>query len=359
MAWIEKRSRTLFDSLDVSAVVLRTSDSFSDSSLSYFTGLPKRFLSGNVLILKREKKPLLLKSVLEPNISVPGATVKRVDRKRQFEAILRRELKGVKKVGINRPFHSTASLAALRKTLGKRKLVDVSKQVGKMRAVKSASEISKIAKACKIAQNVSKKIPSLYRKGMTEERLALEIEMLLRERGENELPFPVIVASGAGARFPHHVPLRKKISKGLLLVDFGAFYKNCCSDITRVFSVGKPKKGQRKLYKAVFDAKEFAQSLCRPKASFASVFAETNSLLKKSTGFSLIHGLGHGLGTEVHDFPSGFLKGSKERLEKGMVLTIEPGIYGSFGGIRVEDDVLVTKRGCKQLTRAPSKLLEL
>jgi len=359
MSWIGERSRALFDSVDANALVFRTSDSFPDSSVSYFTGIPKRFLSGNVLILKRGQKPVLLKSVLEPKISVLGTTVKRIDRKAQFEAVLKKELKGIRTVGINRPFTPASSMKALRKAVGKRKLVDVSKQLSSLRAVKSADEIPKIFRACGIAQKVSEKIPSVYRKGMTEEKLALEIEVLLRKKGENELPFPVIVASGKNAASPHHVPLRRKIRNGFLLIDFGACCGNYCSDITRMFYVGRPAEKDRRLYKKVFEAKQLAQSLARPGISCAAVFKETSSFLKKGTGFPLIHGLGHGLGVDVHDFPKGFLQDSREKLAENMVLTVEPAIYGKFGGIRIEDDVLITKRGCKQLTKAPSAPVEI
>ena len=224
-----------------------------------------------------------------------------------------------------------------------------------MRSIKAGEEIASISKACKTAQKASNSIPAIFRKGMTEKQLALEIEILLREKGENVLPFPPIVASGKNAGFPHHVPGKQKIRKGLLLLDFGAYYKNYCSDISRVFCIGKPSKKQKQLYASVFAAKQFGQALCKPKASFSQVFEQVSKFLKKETGFRLVHGLGHGLGVEAHDFPAGFLQGNREKLKPGMVLTIEPGIYGRFGGIRIEDNVVVTAKGCRPLTKAPAE----
>ncbi len=356
---IGKRNKQLFETADVNAVLLRTSEGLPDANVSYFTSLNKLFLSNHVLALKPSSQPLLLKSVLEPKIQVRGVRVKRINRRKEFKSSLKHELNGVKKLGINRPLYSSAAIAALKKITGKRKLVDVSGQLASMRATKSREEIANIRTACGIAEGVVVKIPRLFKRGMTEKQLALKIEVLLRERGENLLPFPVIVASGKSAAFPHHVPGSKKIGKGFLLLDFGAYYKNYCSDITRMFSVGRPTEKQKQLCASVFAAKHFGQALCEPGVSFGEVFDEAGKFLKKETGYKLVHGLGHGLGVEAHDFPSGFLHGNKEKLEPGMVLTVEPGIYGKFGGIRVEDDIVVTASGCKPLTKAPAELIHL
>jgi len=356
---ISKRNKQLFSQSDANAVLLRTSEEMPDANVSYFTGLNKLFLSKHALILKDSKQPLLLKSVLEPKVSVKGLRVKRINRRKEFKASLKHELKGARKVGINKPLYSTSALAALRKITGRRKLVDISKQLAAMRAIKSSEEIANIRTTCRIAEGAGKKIPSIFKKGMTEKQLALKIEVLLRERGENVLPFPVIVASGKNAAFPHHVPSNKKIGKGLLLIDFGSYYKNYCSDITRMFCVGRPTEKQKRLFASVFAAKHFGQALCEPGISFGGVFDEAKGFLRKETGFSLIHGLGHGLGVEAHDFPTGFLQGCREKIKEGMVLTVEPGIYGEFGGIRVEDDIVVTASGCRPLTKSPAELIQL
>ncbi|GAJ10684.1 unnamed protein product, partial [marine sediment metagenome] len=113
------------------------------------------------------------------------------------------------------------------------------------------------------------------------------------------------------------------------------------------------------LYESVWLAKRLAEQMSEQKAKTAEIFAVVDKFLKKSTGFGLVHGLGHGLGIEVHDMPMGFLKDSKETLQQGNVLTAEPAIYGSFGGIRIEDIVVVTARGAKPLSSAPKKLVEL
>ncbi len=356
---LSEKNKTLFSNIEVDAVFLRTREDLPDSNVSYFTGLTKQFLSNHALILKPKAKPLLLKSILEPAVKIPALRVKRIDRRKQFKTVLKKELKGVKKIGINKPLYSSAFLREIKKIADKKKLVDVSSAMASQRATKSMYDVLNIATACKIVESVAEKIPRFFKKGMTEKQLALKIEILLREKGEDILPFPVIVASGKNAAFPHHVPLDKKIKNGLVLFDFGCYYKNYCSDISRVFSVGKPTKKQKQLYAGVFATKQYSQALVKPGVVCGQLFDKADKFLKKQTGISLIHGLGHGLGVDAHDFPSGFLHGNKKKLEPGMVLTVEPGIYGKFGGIRIEDDVVVTSAGCKQLTKAPTELLLL
>jgi len=356
---IARKNKALFEKVKAGAVLLKTNDRMPDSTLRYFSGLEKHFLSSNLLILKPGQNPLLIESVLEPPAKVKGLKAKKIEDKKQLKKIIKTELKGVKKIGLNKPMYTSYAFAQLKKLTGKKKFVDVAKQIREMRAIKSDQELAFMAKACKISEKVVEKIPDIFKKGMTEKKLGLEIEVMLREKGDNVLPFPVIVASGKNSSYPHNVLSDKKIGKGLLLFDFGAYYKGYSADITRVFCIGKPTKRQRQLYASVFAAKQFGQSLIRPGAVTGKIFDHVDSFLKKQTGIKLIHGLGHGLGVDAHDFPKGFLHGNKEKLQKNMVLTVEPGIYGSFGGIRLEDDVVVKTSRCKPLTKAPAELIRL
>jgi Xaa-Pro aminopeptidase len=359
MGGLGRRKKDFFKSTGSDAAIFKTSDLLRDSTVSYFSGIPGQFLGNNLLVMTPDSRPLLLKSLLEPRLSSKEVRIKNIDRRKQLEGIVRGELRGARAIAINRPFHTLNSLKALGKIAGGKKLVDASKQVGKMRSVKSEDEVSKISTACKIAEKAISEVPCLFKKGMSEKELGLKIELLLREKGDNMLPFPLIVAGGANGAFPHHVPLLSKISKGLLLLDIGACYRGYCSDITRVFSLGKPSRMQKGLYAGVFAAKQSAQSMIMPGAVAGNIFDGAEELLKRGTGFGLVHGLGHGLGLDAHDFPSGFFHGSAEKLRKNNVLTVEPGVYGKFGGIRIEDDVVVTARGCRPLTRAPEELVAI
>ena len=144
-----------------------------------------------------------------------------------------------------------------------------------------------------------------------------------------------------------------------MLIDFGAKYHNYCSDLTRTFFVGRAGEKEKELYSKVFEAQKMAEEKITEGAKASEIFNEINSFLKRECGQELQHGLGHGLGLEVHDFPGGFTSVSKDILKENMVLTVEPGIYKKFGGIRIEDDILVLKKGCKKLSNASSELIEL
>jgi Xaa-Pro aminopeptidase len=186
---------------------------------------------------------------------------------------------------------------------------------------------------------------------MTEANLAGVIELEMRRAGATAA-FETIVCFGANASRPHHIPQKRRLRKNdTILIDFGAKYKGYNSDKTRCFGVGKVKRDFQKAYNAVALAQQTAIDLIAEGVRCRDVDAAARKIIKDS-GFAIFgHPLGHGLGLEVHELPVLFGK-SKEKLKAGQVVTVEPGIYipGRFG-IRIEDDVLVTKTGCKILTR--------
>ncbi len=342
----------------VDAVLLRTFPYDYDPAFFYFTQLPVHFLSNNFLFLSPGKKPLLVRTVLDPEVKSKLLRVKTVKRRKQMISMLKRELHG-KRIGLNMSLYPAASLKELRRELPKKRFVDVSEQLSAIRAVKSRAEIAKIAKAVKITEKALHHMPEIFRKGMTEKQLALELEFLLRKKSNDEIAFPSVVANARNSAFPHHVPGSKKIRKGILLIDCGARYKGYCADLTRVFSVGKPSQRQNLLYKTVFEAKQLAALLAVERAKAPAVFEQVSSFLKKRTGKAMIHGLGHGIGLKAHDAPAGFLAGSSDSLKAGMVLTIEPAVYLKGFGIRIEDNIVVQGSRCRQLSAAPKHLIEI
>ncbi|MBN2067351.1 MAG: aminopeptidase P family protein [Candidatus Diapherotrites archaeon] len=352
---MSEKTKELFDSINAKAVLLKA----PDPNFYYFSGLSVGHFFGTALILRQGKKPVLLTTRF---YSVPKAlrknlVVKTVENSKKVRKILGQHLKG-RRIGLNYNFATKKGYADLRKMLKGKAFFDVSKNLAEVRAVKTSGEISKIRTAVGITEKVLQRVPKIYRRGMTERALALAIELEFRQKADDSIGFPVIVASGANGSVPHHMPSEKRIGKGFLLVDAGCRYRNYCADLSRTFFVGSATERQRELYQAVFASQRFSLSLIKPGEKCSGIFAKAGKFLKSETGFSLIHGLGHGLGIEVHDSPRGFLEGSNERLKPGMVLTVEPAIYGRFGGIRIEDDILVTKTGCRLLSSAPKKLVE-
>lgn len=220
-----------------------------------------------------------------------------------------------------------------------------------LRSVKNSEEILKIKKACKITDNIFDKFVKNFKKFKTEEEAAAFLVYETRKIGC--IPsFEPIVASGKNASIPHHTP-SGKINKGFCVIDYGIKYKGYCSDVTRTIYYGKPSPVEEKTYYDLLNEQERIISLVKPGVLIGDLCVEAEKSLKQK----LIHSLGHGMGIEVHEHPYVSLE-SKVKLMEGMVITIEPGEYieGKYG-IRIEDDVLVTKKGCEVLSRFPKKLI--
>jgi len=189
--------------------------------------------------------------------------------------------------------------------------------------------------------------------GQSEREVAEQIKTLLKRFGSKPA-FRIIVASGKRSAQPHGFATGKRIKSGdLVVIDFGAVYNGYCSDITRTSVVGKPTLKQRKIYRVVREAQKKAIKAIRAgKACFEIDRAARQYIEDRGFGKYFIHNTGHGIGRKVHQAPK-ISKRNRRRLRKGMVITIEPGIYiKGWGGVRIEDMVLVTQRGCKVLTKA-------
>jgi len=256
----------------------------------------------------------------------------------------------IKSVGLE----SMSSIAAfLRiKNYLKPKIAVCNGIIENVRVVKDDFEMSCIRKAGRIASEALQKTLKIIKPGITESHLAGDLEYQMRLLG-GEKSFDTIVAFGKNGSRPHHEPGDSKLKKNdSILIDLGAKYKGYCSDITRCFGVGKVSNQYRKAYEAVRKAQQIAIENVRSQAKI-SVIDDIARNIISSAGFEVYgHGTGHGLGLEVHESPvvSGL---SNDKLQKGNVITIEPGVYipGKFG-IRIEDDIFVDEKKAKILTRS-------
>ncbi|MBW8001312.1 MAG: aminopeptidase P family protein [Planctomycetes bacterium] len=258
------------------------------------------------------------------------------------------KLKSVKTIGIE-DSTSIALLRGLRKNLDA-KIKPTSNLVESVRKCKDAGEIKSLKGAIEIAAKAFKKTRGNVRSGMTENELAGRLDFEIRKLGA-ENSFETIVAFGVNASRPHHKPGSKKLRKNdNVLIDFGVRYKGYCSDLTRCFSVGKISGLYKKVFKAVEESQAAAIGIIRAGVKISEVDAAARAVIEKYGLGVYGHGTGHGLGLEVHEGPvvSGKVKGE---LQAGEIITIEPGVYmqGKLG-VRIEDDVLVTERGCKILS---------
>jgi len=255
-----------------------------------------------------------------------------------------------KKAGIDFVNISVSSFNDLKEKLDC-EFTDLSDFMNEIRMIKDKEEIAKIRKACLITDEILGKFVDKFSEFSTEEDAAAFLVYETRKRGCG-VAFEPIVASGPNAAVPHHIP-KGKMHKGFCVVDFGVKYEGYCSDITRTFYFGKPSKGEEKIYDDLLKEQERAISLVKPGIIISDLCVNAEKNLKQK----LIHSLGHGMGIEVHETP--FVnKESKSKLKDGMIITIEPGEYieGKYG-IRIEDDVLVTKSSSEVLTKFTKKLI--
>jgi Xaa-Pro aminopeptidase len=229
-----------------------------------------------------------------------------------------------------------------------------------LRMVKDDEEIGAIRKSVIVNSKALESALKRLKPGMTEAEFAAEIDYRSRKLGAERPAFDTIVAAGARAALPHAQPGAAKIGPGMLLIDMGAFCSGYASDMTRIVYLGKPDAAYRKAYAAVREAQQAAIDFVRPGVTTAAVDKVARETLKKhGLDKEFVHSTGHGLGLEIHEGPRIGRK-DKTKLEAGMAITIEPGIYREgWGGIRIEDTVLVTKTGCEVLTPTSKDLIEL
>lgn len=355
MQKIQRFRKSLGQSRLDSAIVI------TNPNLAYFTG--QRDLN-SALLIPAEGKPAVFTNALEKSraqtsgllsfsVGKEGADLRA---KSIFEAIrnyCRAEKIKLKSVGLEKESLTLHQLVRARKFL-RAKLSDISKVLEGQRAIKLPEEIKLIRRAAAIADSAEKAVCESLRPGMTETELASVAETEMRRRGAEWFSFETIVGSGPNGTVPHHTTSSRKIRKeDLVVVDLGAIYKSYCSDTTRTFCL-KPSVKQDKLFSIVMHA--HAAAIEKISAGSAKkVDAAARAFIKKS-GYELIHGIGHGVGVEVHESPY-MGPSSKDKLKTGMVFTIEPGIYiKGFGGVRIEDMFLKMKRGFEVLTKSDRSL---
>lgn len=230
-----------------------------------------------------------------------------------------------------------------------------------LRERKDEAEILLIGAAVEVAARALESVVQHARAGMTELQVAGVLEKALRDEGSEGFAFETIVASGPRAALPHARPAVRQLARGdFLLVDFGAIVGGYCSDITRTFVVGKASDEQREIYQIVRGANELASSEVRAGMSGRDADAVARRYIEdRGFGGEFGHSLGHGIGLEVHEAPR-LARTAGAPLPEYAVVTIEPGIYrAGWGGIRIEDDVVLDPEGPRVLTTVSRELLEI
>lgn len=233
--------------------------------------------------------------------------------------------------------------------------------VEKLRMIKSADEIANIKQAAAIADQALANILPLVREGITERELATELDHQMAKLGSEELSFATILLFGERSALPHGIPSNRSLKQGdLILIDFGAVVNGYRSDMTRTFIFGKADTKQKHIYQLVLKAQQAAINELTEGVSGEYLYQQSANILVNSDYKDYVgEGLGHGVGLQLHEQP--FLGPEcKTTIEQGCVITIEPGIYiPSWGGIRIEDDVVLTERGLEIINKSPKDLIEL
>jgi Xaa-Pro aminopeptidase len=267
---------------------------------------------------------------------------------------------GVQKLGFEQE-HLTYSIFTSYKNAIEAELIPTSGLVEKLRLIKTEAEIKILKEAADIADAAFKHILDFIRPSITELDVANELEFFMRKAGATSSSFDIIVASGYRSALPHGVASDKLIEKGdFITLDFGAYHKGYVSDITRTVSVGEPDPKLKQIYEIVLEAQMKGVEGIKPGMTGKEADALTRDYItEKGYGEYFGHSTGHGIGLEVHEGPALSVR-SDVILEPGMIVTVEPGIYiPGLGGVRIEDDTLITKDHNETLTHSTKELIIL
>lgn len=264
----------------------------------------------------------------------------------------------VKKVGFE---DNVVSYELYTKFVSKTKaqLVPMKGIIEEIRLIKDKREIESIRKAASIADKAFSHMVKFIRAGMSEMEIGLELEFTMKKLGAKDLSFPSIVASGVRSSLPHGRATDKIVKTGeFLTLDFGCVFEEYCSDMTRTVAIGEPNDKLKEIYNVVLEAQESVLKFIKPGVKTNAIDSIAREYIsQKGYGSYFGHGLGHGVGREIHESPR-LSPMSDTVLKEGMIVTDEPGIYiPEFGGVRIEDLVVVTKDGCETLSKSPKNLI--
>lgn len=330
--------------------VLLLNTAIKDPNMLYFAGMDLEY---SFLVIPQKEKPTFFVSALEYERAKKNATMNNIIQYKDPWKEIAKVLKKSKRIAINENCITISGEKRIKKELKNKKFVAAQEMCKEVRIIKEREEIECLKKAAAIGDRIfSELINDLKTKRnafQTEKDIAAYIDRKAKEYGDGP-SFETIVASGKNAALPHYHPENKAIEKGFCVLDFGVKYKNYISDMSRTIFFGTPTKEEQATYEKVRQANESAITNLK----IGKKFKEIDKLSRKK--FDYPHSLGHGIGVEVHESPSVSPK-SKETIKENMCFTIEPGMYvsGKFG-IRIEDDIWMTKERPIVLTKSSKEL---
>ncbi|RAV20649.1 M24 family metallopeptidase [Paenibacillus contaminans] len=329
----------------------------------YLTGLAtdphERFLG---LVLSQTKEPVLVVPALDEEAARVAKGVREIVTHTDTQdpyAILKSILPTkISRFGIEKTHMTVSRFEALSAAAGAEQYVDIDEPLRVMRLIKSSEEIVRMRNAVRIIEDVLREGLKHVKPGVKEIELVAELEYQMKKLGSDGPSFDTMVLAGDKSALPHGKPDTREVRNGeLLLFDIGVYADGYASDITRTFAVGDIGEELKRIYNTVLHANLKAIEAVKPGVAYADIDRAAREHIETAGyGPQFMHRLGHGLGLDVHEYPS-VHGANREKLQEGSVFTIEPGIYvAGLGGVRIEDDVLVTASGVEVLTSFPKEL---
>ncbi len=360
------RLRSKFRSLGVANFIATNFESFKQTNIAYLCGYTGS--NGLLLVTKREAYLITdgryttqaLKEVKGAKVFIYSGGKSAVDAFMQ-EMKNNREIKFRGRIGIEAQYATAELIANLRATFPNSELIETTGVVEQVASIKDKDEIELIRKAVDITDKTFTEVLRHIKPGVSEKELSAEITYNHLKNGADKDSFESIVASGPRSAMPHGLASQRKIQSGdFITFDIGCFYKRYASDMTRTVVLGKADSRQREIYRIVQEAQQTAIDALKPGVRGSEIDKIARRIITDAGyGDKFIHGLGHGLGHLVHERPVLNTK-AIDILKPGNVVTVEPGIYiEGFGGVRIEDDVVITDDGHEVLNRSPKELMEL
>lgn len=338
----------------------------SPASIRYLSGFVGR---DSYLYFSGEKQVILTDSryTLQAEEEAPDCQVRTIAGERGYGELLKElfEEDGVRRIGFEDGAMTWQMVRKLQDKTGgekeRERWIPLEEKLARLRSVKDEEEIAKMARAEQIGDEAFSYILTELKPGVTELEIAAKLEYYMRSHGAQEKSFDTIVASGLHSAMPHAVPSEKVLERGdFVTLDFGCKYQGYCSDMTRTVVIGKASERQKEIYRIVLEAQKTALAGLRAGMTGVEGDRMAREVIEKAGyGEYFGHGLGHSVGLEIHEKPALSFKDDSV-IQPGVIETVEPGIYvPGFGGVRIEDMVVVTEDGCRNLTGSPKELIEL
>ncbi len=336
---------------------------FSECNRRYFTEFPSDI---GILLITSDEAYLLQDFRYEEAAGYSAKNCKVVGFKKIYETLCELlEKHGVKQVYLEINKLSVSQARKFEKELGGKGIEVVLDEtldnaIKDQRMIKSPEEVKKIEASQAITDAAFEHILPFIKEGVTERELALEIEFFMRKNGADSVAFDLIVAAGKSGSQCHAVPSQNTVQKGdFITMDTGALLDGYHSDMTRTVALGKVSDEQRRVYETVLEAQMAVINAVKPGMVCKDVDKIARDIIEKDYPGAFGHGLGHGVGFEIHEWPA-FSSKDETVCQEGMVITDEPGVYlPAQYGVRIEDMLLITADGCRSLTKSPKELIEL